>query len=54
MNSIKKVCDIITKYTGVKIKSKNKKVGGQMKFVFNNNRLKQITNWKPKYSLERE
>ena len=53
MNSIKKVCDIITKYTGVKIKSKNKKVGGQMKFVFNNNRLKQITNWKPKYSLER-
>ena len=53
MNSIKKVCDIITKHTGVKIKSKNKKVGGQMKFVFNNNRLRKITNWKPKYSLER-
>ena len=53
MYSIKEVCNSITKYTGIKIKSKNKKVSGQMKFVFNINKLKKIINWKPKYSLDK-
>ena len=37
-----KVCDNV-KYAGVELSLKIK-VGGQMKFVFNNNRLKQISN----------
>ena len=52
MYSIKQVCEIIKKYTGVKINSKNNKVGGQMKFVFDINKIKKIAKWKPKYSLE--
>ena len=52
MYSIKQVCKVITKYTGVKINSKNNKVGGQMKFVFDIGNIKKIANWEPKYSLE--
>ena len=52
LNSVYKVCSIISKLTGVKIEDKKEKVSGPMKFVYDINFLKKIINWKPKFSLE--
>ena len=52
-NSVKKLTDIISKYSNKKIETLNKKVTGPYKFLTNINLLKKITKWKPKYSLEK-
>ena len=52
-NSVKKLTNIISKYSNKKIKTLNKKVTGPYKFLTNINLLKKVTKWKPKYSLEK-
>tara|TARA_B100000767_G_C19718509_1_gene516117 strand:+ start:524 stop:1396 length:873 start_codon:yes stop_codon:yes gene_type:complete len=52
-NSVKKLTDIISKYSNKKIETLNKKVTGPYKFLTNINLLKKIIKWKPKYSLEK-
>ena len=52
IHSVKTVCNIISKYTGAQIKSQKKKVSGQMKFVFNTNKLRNLINWKTNYTLD--
>lgn len=52
-SSVKKLTDIISKYSNKKIETLNKKVTGPYKFITNINLLKKVTKWKPKYSLEK-
>ena len=52
-SSVKKLIDIISKYSNKKIETLNKKVTGPYKFITNINLLKKVTKWKPKYSLEK-
>ena len=52
-NSVKKLINIISKYSNKKVETLNKKVTGPYKFLTNINLLKKITKWKPKYSLEK-
>lgn len=52
-NSVKKLTDIISKYSNKKIETLNKKVTGPYKFLTNIDLLKKIIKWKPKYSLEK-
>ena len=52
MNSIKKITDIIEGISGTKIYSENKPVSGPMEFVTDISKIKNITGWSPKFSLE--
>lgn len=52
-SSVKKLTDIISKYSNKKIETLNKRVTGPYKFLTNINLLKKVTKWKPKYSLEK-
>ena len=52
MNSIKKITDIIEGISGKKIYSENKPVSGPMEFVTDISKIKNITGWSPKFSLE--
>ncbi len=52
-SSVKKLTDIISKYSNKKIETLNKRVTGPYKFITNINLLKKVTKWKPKYSLEK-
>lgn len=51
-SSLEKICDIIEKLSGKKIISKNHKVTGPMEFKTNINKIKEVTNWKPQFSIE--
>ena len=52
-NSVKKLTNLISKYSNKKIETLNKKVNGPYKFLTDINLLKKITKWKPKFSLEK-
>lgn len=52
MNSIKKITDIIEEISGKKIYSENKPVSGPMEFVTDISKIKNITGWSPKFSIE--
>lgn len=52
-NSVKKLTNIISKYSDKKIETLNKKVTGPYKFLTNINLLKKVIKWTPKYSLEK-
>ena len=52
MNSINEICRIIENLSGKKIISENKKVSGPEKFITDITKLKEITGWKPKFTLE--
>ena len=52
-NSVKKLTDIISKYSKKKIVSLNKNVSGPYKFLTDISLLKKITKWKPKYPVEK-
>ena len=52
MNSIKKITDIIEGMSGKKIYSENKPVSGPMEFVTDISKIKNITGWSPKFSIE--
>ncbi len=51
MTSLKEMCKIITKLSGKKIISENKKVSGPMEFVTDISKIKELTGWKPKYNI---
>jgi len=52
MNSIKNITKIIEKLSGKKIISENKDVSGPLEFITDISKIKKITGWSPKYSLE--
>ena len=52
MNSIKEISEIIEKLSGKKIISENEKVSGPLEFITDISKIKKITGWSPKYSLE--
>jgi len=52
MNSIKKITDIIESLSGKKIHSEDKTVTGPMEFVTDISKIKNITGWCPKFSIE--
>ena len=52
MNSIKNITKIIEKLSGKKIISENKNVSGPLEFITDISKIKKITGWSPKYSLE--
>ena len=52
INSIKNIKTIIEKLSGKKIVSENKHVSGPLEFVTDISKIKEITGWSPKYSLE--
>jgi len=52
MNSIMKITDIIESLSGKKIYSEDKKVSGPMEFVTDISKIKSITGWSPKFSIE--
>ena len=52
MNSIKKITDIIEEISGKKIYSENEPVSGPMEFVTDISKIKNITGWSPKFSIE--
>lgn len=52
MNSIRQITEIIQKLSGKKIISENKKVSGPQEFITDISKIKKITGWSPKYSLE--
>ena len=51
-NSVGRVSKIISELTGVKIKSLNKKVGGQKDFRFDISLVKKLIKWQPKINIE--
>ena len=51
--SIKKVMEIITKITGIKIESKQKKVTGPLIYSHDITLLKKYTKWEPKISISK-
>jgi len=52
MNSIKNISKIIENLSGKKITSENKDVSGPLEFIADISKLKKITGWSPKYTLE--
>ena len=52
MNSIKNIVKIIEKLSGKKIISQNKDVSGPSEFVTDISKIKEITGWSPKHTLE--
>ena len=52
-HSIKEIVNIIEKLSNKKIISENKLVTGPMKFVTDISLIKNVINWKPKFSLEK-
>jgi nucleoside-diphosphate-sugar epimerase len=52
MNSIKEITSIIEKLSGKKIISENKDVSGPLEFSTDISKIKKITGWSPKYTLE--
>ena len=52
MNSIKNISKIIENLSGKKIVSENKDVSGPLEFIADISKLKKITGWSPKYTLE--
>ena len=52
-HSIKEIVNIIEKLSNKKIVSENKLVTGPMKFVTDISLIKNVINWKPKFSLEK-
>ena len=53
MSSIKDMCRIISNISGKEIVSENKKVSGPMEFVTDISQIKKITDWEPKYDIQR-
>ena len=52
MNSIKNISKIIENLSGKKIISENKDVSGPLEFIADISKIKKITGWSPKYTLE--
>jgi len=52
MNSIKEITSIIEKLSGKKIISENKDVSGPLEFSTDISKIKKITGWSPKYTME--
>ena len=52
MNSIKDISKIIENLSGKKIISENKDVSGPLEFITDISKIKKITGWSPKYTLE--
>ena len=52
MNSIQNIIKIIEKLSGKKIISENKNVSGPAEFVTDISKIKEITGWSPKHTLE--
>ena len=52
MRSIKEITNIIENLSGKKIISENKDVSGPLEFSTNISKIKEITGWKPQFSLE--
>ncbi len=52
MNSIKRITEIIEDLSGKKIISEKKKVSGPLEFITDISKIKKITGWSPKHSLE--
>ena len=52
MNSIKNISKIIENLSGKKIISENKNVSGPLEFISDISKIKKITGWSPKYTLE--
>ena len=52
MNSIKNITKIIENLSGKKIISENKDVSGPLEFITDISKIKKITGWSPKYTLE--
>ena len=52
MNSIQNIIKIIEKLSGKKIISQNKDVSGPSEFVTDISKIKEITGWSPKHTLE--
>ena len=51
MSSLKKICQITEKLSGIKIISQNKKVSGPMEFNTDIGKISEITGWKPKFDI---
>ena len=51
MSSLKKICQITEKLSGIKIISQNKKVSGPMEFNTDIGKISKITGWKPKFGI---
>ncbi len=52
MSSIKKITEIIESLSGKKIISQKKEVSGPLEFTTDISKVKKITGWRPKFSLE--
>ena len=51
MSSLKKICQITEKLSGIKIVSQNKEVSGPMEFNTDISKISEITGWKPKFNI---
>ena len=51
-HNVKKVIDIISKYSNKEIRELDKKVTGPYKLFANVNLLKKIIKWRPKYTIK--
>ena len=51
MTSLKEICGIIEELSGKQIVSENKNVSGPMEFVTDISKIKNLTGWEPKYSI---